>query len=137
MNTGTASQKARASGSWSGFAVLLGMVAVLAGPAEAQQITAGPSTGPLPEIIYPSRAAKAARSEPGPPTIAPEPACDPDDDCQIRYVIVGGFWGYWDRNRHFHRVSAAPVRAMRSRTVAYHGVSVAHSGSVGGGRAHR
>jgi len=122
---------------WRFVAVLLGMVALLANQAAAQQDAAVPSTGPLPTIIYPSHTAKPAASDLRLPAAEPEPDCTIDDTCQIPYVILGGYWGFWDRNRHFHRVSVAHVRAMRSRAVAYHAVAFAHAGSFGGGRPNR
>jgi hypothetical protein len=120
-------------------AVLMGLVTLPAGPAAAQQDTAAPSTGPLPAIIYPSpsRTAKPARQDVAPRPVASDSDCPVDDDCQIPYVIVGGFRGYWDRNRHFHRVSAAGIRAARPRAVAYHAAAFARTGSFRGGRAHR
>jgi hypothetical protein len=139
MNTDFSLRNVRALGLWSGFALLLGVVALMTNQAAAQQDTAAPSSGPLPTIIYPSHTAKAAPSDFRLPAAepVPEPDCTLDDTCQIPYVVLGGYWGFWDRNRRFHRVSAAHVRAMRGRAFAYHTVAFAHGGSFGGGRANR
>jgi hypothetical protein len=119
------------------FAILLTLVALRAGPVAAQQEAGVPASGPLPTIIYPSRTANPPPPELGPPAVAPEPACDGDDDCQVRYVLVGGAWGYWDRNRNFHRVAAATAHAFRSRAFAYRTASLVRGGNFGHDRTHR
>lgn len=118
-------------------AVLMGLVSLPAGPAAAQQDTAVPSTGPLPTIVYPSPTAKPASLDIKPPAVAPKPNCAVDDDCQTQYVIVGGYWGYWDRHRHFHRVSAAAARGARPRAIAERAIPVSHSGGSGHDKVHR
>jgi hypothetical protein len=124
---------------WRFVAVLLGLLTLRAAPAVAQQDAGGASSGPLPTIIYPTHTAKTAPPDLRSPAAEPEPEpdCALDDSCQIPYVIVGGFWGFWDHNRRFHRVSAAHVRAMRARAVTYHAMAFPHGGSFGGGREHR
>jgi hypothetical protein len=118
-------------------AVLLSLVAVPAGPAAAQPEAGVPSSGPLPSIVYPSRPSQSTPPNVGPPKIAPEPEADLGDDSPIRYVIVGGAWGFWDRHRHFHPVAARTVHAMRSRAVAYRAARFTYSGSFGHDRMHR
>jgi hypothetical protein len=123
---------------WRFAAVLVSLVALCAGPAAAQQDAGVPSTGPLPTIIYPSRIAKPARSEfASPPAAAPAPDCVLEDDCPTRYVLVGGYWGFWDLNRHFHPLSGRHIHAMRPTAVTYRAVAVTHSDGIGRGRAHR
>jgi len=119
------------------LAVQLGLVALHAGPVAAQQEAGAPSTVPLPTIVYPSRIAKPASPDSGRPTVVPESTCSPDGDCQIRYVLVGGVWGYWDRSRHFHRASAATAHTLRSGAVAYRAPIATHTASIAHERVHR
>jgi hypothetical protein len=91
----------------------------------------------LPTIVYPSRTAKPTPAL-APPAVPPAPACVTDDtNCQPQYVLVGGIWGYWDRYRHFHRVSATTAHALRPGVVASHPVIVARTSSIGHERVHR
>jgi hypothetical protein len=82
--------------------LLFAGLALSAWPAIAQQLPvqqppAGSNANHLPNVVYPSR---------DPDTAPPERASrdqPPSDVPAPDYVLVDGVWGYWDRERHFHR----------------------------------
>ncbi len=108
-------------------AAVLGVWLLHPGPAAAQTEAGTPPAGPLPIILYPSPT-RPAPADRVPAVIPPEPDPGTDDDQTIRYVTVGGIWGFWDRQRHFHRVTA---RGVRSRPVGYRNATVFRSAGFG------
>jgi hypothetical protein len=63
----------------------------------------------LPAVIYPDHVPNTVPSAP-PPMILPPVT---DSGGQIIYQEVDGVWGYWDRDRHFHRRPNGVVRTNR------------------------
>ena len=78
-------------GSLTGLGLLCGLARVV--PALAQP---APPPDPLPTVVYPFTV----------PDNAPRPAAPPVPEANgagpIRYVLVDGVWGYWDRAHRFH-----------------------------------
>jgi hypothetical protein len=88
------------------------LVSLHGGPAAAQQTTAEPAAGPLPTVTYPARDPDTA-----PPPAASVPQPEPTVIVVVpdRYYLVGGVWGYWDRERRFHRASLDGRRVISRR----------------------
>jgi len=71
-------------------------------PAIAQP---APPPDPLPAVVYPFAAPGIAP----PATVLPGP--EPNDSAPIRYVLVDGVWGFWDRAHRFHPRPVSVTRA--------------------------
>jgi hypothetical protein len=83
-------------GRWARRAIpLLALACPWAGSASAQDAAASP----LPAIVYPQR-----QLDPMPAGVAPSPppVGIGEDGVPVRYYLVGGVWGFWGRDGHFH-----------------------------------
>lgn len=80
--------------------LVMALVSLHGARARAQQTTAEPAAGPLPTVTYPARDPDTAPS----PATAPQPAPTVIVVVPDTYYQVGDVWGYWDRERRFHRV---------------------------------
>jgi hypothetical protein len=62
-------------------------------PAQSQP---APPADPLPAVVYPFAVPDTA------PPVTVLPGSAADAPAPIRYVLVDGVWGYWDRAHRFH-----------------------------------
>ena len=104
--------------------LLLTLVASARGPASAETApgSAPPvAARPLPTVNYPfqlqnstgrAAAAAGASSGDGVPSVS-VPDAMYDDAGPPVYTWVGGVWGYWDRDRHFHPGQRAAAGSIR------------------------
>jgi len=95
--------------------LLAGFVLQHPGHSAAQPAAPEPSAYPLPSVVYPSREPATGSADQAPPGVAEEPAPATVDGEPVRYVLVNGVWGYWDRDRHFHPRLESSDRAPERR----------------------
>ena len=95
--------------------ILLGLVPLHAGPAAAQQSAPGSPAAPLPSVVYPLDVPDTGAPSIGPLAGLTQPQVI---EGNRQYVLAGGVWGFWDRERHFHRVPEAVVSGSLQRPAA-------------------
>jgi hypothetical protein len=121
MNAGTTAMAIRPPGlRWS--CLMLGLAVLAAGfgglgSAIAQQTRSGPSAAPLPSVIYPLGVPDQGAENLVPPAALPPALLPPPTivEGDSQYVLVDGVWGYWDRDRRFHRTPDVLGRPSTAR----------------------